>query len=223
MKKLVLTLSSLALLFAAFAMCSSCSDHDIWADGCPYTWDVTDNQMLYCLDKSMTVEEYKDKLCGRVWELVEMRDISSDLSSYSDRKTFDGMVGWGGHYLYFTETECIGFCYNMSNPFFSKYLYTKAPVEVSNDGKMVSYANHETMGVIMGMRKDGRLEVAESTPHYEVIDFEHYLVDYNQLLNCTYTYRVYELCDNIDIDEVMAKGVTREELNEMIREYDRQQ
>jgi len=169
----------------------------------------------------MTVEEYKDKLCGRVWEVVEMRDISSDLLGYSDRKTFDGMVGWGGHYLYFTETECIDFCYNMGSLFFSTYLYTKAPI--SYDGKMVSYANHETMGVIMGIRKDGRLEVAESTPHYEVINLEEHLVDYNQLLNCTYTYCVYELCDNIDIDEVMAKGVTREELNEMIREYDNQQ
>ncbi len=222
MKKLVITLSSIALLFASCVIFTSCSEHDIWADGCPYKWDVTDNNMLYCPDKTMTIEEYKDKLCGRVWKFVEMRDISSDLLSYSDRKTFDGMDGGGGGYLYFTENECIDFGCNMINPFpEAEYIYTKAPI--SDDDKMVSYANHETMGIIMRIRKDGRLEVAESTPHYAVINYEEYLMDYNQLLYCTYAYCVYELCDNIDMDEVMAKGVTHEELNQMIREYDNQQ
>ncbi len=218
MKKLVITLSSIALLFASCAIFTSCSEHDIWADGCPYKWAVTDNDMLYSPDKSMTVEEYKDKLCGHVWELVEMRDISSDLLSYSDRKTFDGMDGWGGRYLYFTENECVDFCHNLINPAPEvRYIYTKAPVEIGNDGNMVSFNVPGLRCVVMGVLKDGRLEIAESSPRYAIDDNGERL-DYNQIINYTYSYCVYELCDDIDMDEVIAKGMTQEEFRKMFLE-----
>lgn len=192
---------------------SACGDEDIYPvedwegrnEGENYSWAHDDDGLLYCKNKSMDEQKYLTEVCSNVWESVAIRSLGNDLRWSSEMHNPWWWTGGQASYMYFAPDKCISFSHidmERSQLTDAKWIYSEYPITWVNGHVKIEGLDFNVIGLFGGRYLDG---IHTFYPKDNI--------------NSTYSYKIYQLCDDLDIDEVMKSAVTWEKLDELYYEW----